>query len=392
MGLKDRYLVGHIVEDLQEKMVFVGGPRQVGKTTLATELVAKRFGQAAYFLWDDRSDRRRIIASDWPGDADLLILDEIHKYREWRRLLKGAYDKLKARYRFLVTGSARLDVYRRGGDSLQGRYHYYRLHPFSLAEWTGTRTALEPFQEIPIPSGGPSPGDLAGLETFGGFPEPLARQSARHLRRWHNERVERLFREDIRDLEAIRDLGSMQVLSDMLPHRVGSLLSANSLRQDLSVSHKTVSKWLDVLEAFHYHFRVRPHSKGEFRAVRKEPKLYLWDWSEVPTEAARFENLVASHLLKLTHYLRDVEGHDARLRFVRDRAGREVDFLVVVGERPWFAVEAKLAEEEPSPALLYFKDKLALPQAYQAIRKGGVDRLRSGVRIVSAERLLAALV
>ncbi|MFH1725442.1 MAG: DUF4143 domain-containing protein [Elusimicrobiota bacterium] len=184
----------------------------------------------------------------------------------------------------------------------------------------------------------------------------------------------------------------MRLLSDMLPGRVGSLLSTNSLREDLSVSHRAVSRWLDILESFYYQFRIYPHAKGRFRAVRKEPKLYIWDWSEVDGEAARFENMVASHLLKLAHRLHDREGYKIDLRFLRDRSKREVDFLMVVGEKPWFAVEAKLTDEQPSASLRYFKDRLGIPFLYQVLRKTGVDKLVDGIRVVSADRLLAGLV
>lgn len=388
--LKTRYLVEPILEDLREKMVFVSGPRQVGKTTLAREQVAAGFKETAYFNWDHREDRRRMMAAAWPGGAELILLDEIHKLQGWKGFLKGQYDSLKDRYRFLVTGSARLDVYRKGGDSLQGRYHRYRLHPFSLAELVREPTKIEPMRELPI---GKAHGtEFEGLERFGGFPEPLISQRERTLRRWHNERNERLFREDIRDVELVRDLGKMQVLSDMLPSRVGSLLSLNSLREDLEMSHRGVAHWMDILEAFYYHFRIPPFARTPFRALKKEPKLYLWDWSEVSNEGARFENLVASHLLKLVHWLQDREGYKAGLYFLRDAAKREVDFLVTLENKPWFAVEAKVQEEAVPPHLGYFRERLKIPFVYQALRKTGVDRLVDGVRVVSADKLLACLV
>ena len=149
---KERYLVPYILEDLREKMVFVSGPRQVGKTTLATALVAQHFNNTCYRLWDKRDDRKKLMNSVWPGDADLLIIDELHKYKKWKSYIKGEYDSLKAKYRFLVTGSARLDVFRKGGDSLQGRYHYYRLHPFSVAELSDIAAVPTILKEIEIPT------------------------------------------------------------------------------------------------------------------------------------------------------------------------------------------------------------------------------------------------
>jgi hypothetical protein len=387
---KERYLSSPIVEDLKAKMVFVGGPRQVGKTTLARILVGARFKDAAYFNWDNKAERRQIMAAQWPGAAELIILDEIHKFTGWKRFIKGEYDVHKDKYRFLVTGSARLDIYRKGGDSLQGRYHYYRMHPFTLAELAKEKSPVEPFKELPIDTVRHK--ELATLERFGGFPEPLFSQNDRALRRWHSERNERLFREDIRDTEMIRELGKMQVLSDMLPAKVGALLSINSMREDLEVSHRAASHWLNILESFYYHFRVYPFSRTSFRALKKEPKLYLWDWSEVADEAARFENLVGSHLLKLVHWLHDHEGFKTGLYFLRDTSKREVDFLVTVDEKPWFAVEVKLNDDSLAPNLRYFREKLDIPFAYQVLKKPGVDRVADGIRIISADKLLPALV
>lgn len=390
--VKARYLIEPIVEDLKDKMVFLGGPRQVGKTTLARRLVAARFGETAYFNWDKKSDRVKIMAAEWPASAQVIVLDELHKYRAWKRFVKGEFDTHHDRYHFMVTGSARMDIYRKGGDSLQGRYHHYRLHPFSVAELSGlTAPIIEPFKELAIPAGDYTQA-FQLLERRGGFPEPLFAGSERALRRWHNERNERLFREDIRDVEFVRDLGNMQLLADMLPGKVGSLLSANSIREDLEVSHRAVSNWLAILERFYYHFRIGPFSRTRIRSLKKEPKLYLWDWSEVPGEAARFENMAASHLLKLVHWLNDREGYKAELYFLRDTAKREVDFLVTVDAKPWFAVEVKSQSEHLAAALPYFRDRLSVPFCYQVLRKPGVDKISGGVRILSADRFFAALV
>jgi len=389
--LKNRYLTPHIADDLKEKMVFVGGPRQVGKTTLCTNLVAANFSKHAYFNWDNRADRKTIMASSWPADAELLIFDEIHKYRLWKGLIKGEYDKLKTTFKFLVTGSARLDLYRRGGDSLQGRYHYYRLHPFTLAEAEGLVSGISVFNELPI--GALSHKDaLHTLDAFGGFPEPFVKQNSRQLRRWHNEKLDRMFREDIQDVEAIRDLGSMKLLSDILPSRVGSMLSLNALREDIEVSHRAISHWMDILEAFYYHFRIYPYASKKIRALKKEPKLYLWDWSEVEDEAARFENLVASHLLKFVHFITDSEGYKAELLYLRDVDKREVDFLVTIDAKPWFAVEVKLSDTTLSPSLLYFKERLSIPYLYQVVKKDNIDRLEKGTRIISAGKFLSGLI
>ena len=386
-----RYLTKLVIDDLAEKMVFVGGPRQVGKTTLARELVANHFRQTGYFNWDNRGDRRNIMRSSWPGDAQLIILDEIHKYKNWKSFVKGEYDKLKDRYRFLVTSSARLDLYRKGGDSMLGRYQYYRLHPFTLAEVVGGQSVPSVFDEIPIRTQDEK--ELLGaLDKFGGFPEPFLKQNTRVLRRWHNEKVDRLFKEDIRDAERVRDIVSMQLLGDLLPDRAGSSLSLNSLREDLEVSHRAVSNWVDILESFYYCFRIYPFAAKNFRSLKKGAKLYLWDWSEIEQEPARFENCVASHLLKLVHYLRDYDGYKAQLYYLRSIEKKEVDFLVTIDNKAWFAVEAKVNDTGVSPHLYYFKQKLNIPYSYQVVKQHGVDSFINGVRVVSADRFLAALI
>lgn len=389
--LKKRYLADYVIDDLKGKMVLIGGPRQVGKTTLCCNLIASAFKGYAYFNWDNRADRKAIMSASWPADAELLIFDEIHKYRQWKGFIKGEYDKPKETFKFLVTGSARLDIYRRGSDSLQGRYHYYRLHPFTLAEAEGIPFGAEIFKKLPIGSDYYHD-TLNALDAFGGFPEPFTKQNKRLLRRWHNEKIERLFREDILDAGAVRDIGNMKVLSDILPSRAGSLLSLNSLREDLEVSHRAVASWMDILESFYYHFRLYPYLTKKIRSLKKEPKLYLWDWAEVEDEGSRFENLIASHLLKFVHFITDYGGYKAELYFLRDVDKREVDFLVTINSKPWFAVEAKLNDAELSPALLYFREKLSIPYIYQVVKRKNIDRLESGARILSAGKFLTALV
>lgn len=389
--IKNRYLKNCVLKDLFEKMVFIGGARQVGKTTFAVEIIGKEFKKFAYYNWDNRSDRRDVLNSVWPGDADLIILDEIHKYKNWKNLIKGEYDKLKDRFKFLIMGSARLDVYRRGGDSLQGRYHYYRLHPFSLAEFLNKSGKINVLEKLPL-EGKYYKSEFEALYEFGGFPEPLLKENPRFLRRWHNEKIERMFREDITDIEQIRDLGNMKLLSDILPEKVGSLLSINSIREDLEVSHRAVSNWLSILETYYYHFRLHPYARKTIRSIKKEPKLYLWDWSEVEHSPARFENMVAAHLMKFCHYLYDYEGYKAKLSFLRNVDKKEVDFLVSVNKKPWFAVETKTSETDVSKSLLYFKERLNIPYVYQVLKDTGVNRLVKDVQVISADSFLTALI
>ena len=362
-----RYLSAPIKADLGRKMVFLSGaPRQVGKTTLALALLgARRRRHPGYLNWDDPRVRPELLRGRLPGGEKLVVLDEIHKYPRWRNLVKGLYDTEGDRIAFLVTGSARLDHYRKGGDSLQGRYHHYRLHPLSLGEL----------------GAGPSPGDLEALMQFGGFPEPLLAGDTRTWRRWQRERQSRVVYEDLRDLENVREVALVELLVEALPDRVGAPLSVRSLCGDLQVAHETVERWLGILENLYVCFRIPPFGAPRIRAVKKEKKLYLWDWSLTPGKGERFENLVACHLLKYCHHLEDMEGHRMELRFIRDTDRREVDFVVLRNNEPLFAVECKSGEKSPSPTIAYFRQRTPIAEFYQ-VHLGERDFVANGTRVL----------
>nr|VFJ75668.1 MAG: hypothetical protein BECKFW1821C_GA0114237_10843 [Candidatus Kentron sp. FW] len=345
----DRTIQPPVIADLARKMVFVGGPRQVGKTTLALNILGGDERHPAYLDWDNVENKQQISAGHLPANQPLIVFDELHKYREWRNLLKGLYDKRKGITSFLVTGSARLDLYRKGGDSLQGRYLYYRLHPFSLYELNRH----------------PSKEDLLNLLRFGGFPEPFLVGSEREWRRWQQGYRSRITREELIDLRAVREVSQLELLVSMLRERAGSLLSVNALREDLKVSHETASRWLLILEDLYYCFCIHPWMGNLTRSLKKERKLYLWDWSAVTAEGAGFENLVASNLLKYCHFLEDTEGLPMQLRFLRDRQGHELDFVVMEGETPRFAVECKRKPQDPIRSFSYFLKRTEIPLFYQ---------------------------
>ena len=346
-----RYLKSFVKADLRQKMVFVSGPRQVGKTTFALSFLKKGHeNHPGYLNWDSKKDRLKLLAENLPLSEKTLIFDELHKYSRWRNLLKGLYDKNKSRRRFLVTGSGNLKHYSRGGDSLQGRYYSYRLHPFSLRE-------LNPR---------PTKEDLHTLLHLNGFPEPLFSGSKTLLRRWRNERVGQLVREEIHGLEQVKELDIMETLVEALPQRVGSPLSIKSLKEDLEVAHETVSRWIAILESLFTCFRIPPFSaSSRIRAVKKEKKLYLYDWSLVKDMGLRFENLVACQLLKYCHFVEDTQGYKMDLRFLRDTDKREVDFVVLQDKKPLFGVECKLSDKSVSPAIPYFKKRTGIPVFYQ---------------------------
>jgi uncharacterized protein len=387
------------------KMAFVSGPRQVGKTTFARAL-QRATGQGRYFNWDIVTDQRLLARDPYffeqsdrsPSKPFLVVLDEIHKYPRWKSYLKGAFDRYGDEFAFLVTGSGRLDLFKKGGDSLMGRYLSVPLFPLSLGEVTGSDGSFRCFlaaQKEP-PAGSKAASEaLARLLRFGGFPEPFTRGEEAFSAVWSGERKKLLVREDIRDATAIRQIATVELLSNLLPDRVGSLLSLNSLREDLSVAFETARDWLEVLHQFFYSFPVLPHSRALERAIRKAAKVYLFDWTEVPDAAAQFENLVALHLLKAVSLWTATGDAKTSLRFVRDRQGREVDFVILEKERPICLVECKLADPTLSPQLSYFQEKLRAPHAVQVVGVPGICRkLRApggDCWIVSADRWLRAL-
>lgn len=367
-----RYLLPQLSADLARKMVFVAGPRQVGKTTLALSLPGAADG---YRNWDVAAHRQQLLAGELPA-GDLWVLDEIHKYHRWRNWLKGLWDGRRKGQRLLVTGSARLDFYRRGGDSLQGRYHLLRLHPLSFAELQMTTQR-----------------ELASLTQLGGFPEPFLSGSEREARRWSRDYRTRLVRDEVVDLERVDDLGSLELLMQRLPDLVGSPLSINGLREELQVSHKTLARWLQILERFYAIFRVSPFGTPRIRAIKKAQKHYHLDWSLVAEPGARFENVVGSHLLKWVHWQQDVEGRDFDLRYFRDVDGREVDFVVVDGKKPVLLVECKLGDDSLDKGLRYLHGKFPGADAWQVSLHGTRDFVTpDGVRLAPAGKLLATLV
>ncbi len=349
--MKPRYIREHVELDLAEKMVFVGGPRQVGKTTFALSLLGKHQDESspAYLSWDVLADREEILAERIPGGQKRIVFDEIHKYARWRNLIKGLYDKNKSAVSFIVTGSARLDYYRKGGDSLQGRYHYYRLHPFSVMEHESDPDNLL----------------VEHLLRFGGFPEPFLKGNARFHRRWMREHSARVLHEDLRNLENVREVSMLELLLSHLPACVGSPLSVASLSRLLQVAHESVERWLSIFERLYVCYRIPPFGAKNIRAVRKEKKLYFWDWSRIEDPGPRFENMVAGHLLKYCHYVEDTEGYGMELRFIRDTDKREVDFVVLRDGHPEFAVECKSGERGASPACNYFRERTDIPRFYQ---------------------------
>ncbi len=348
-----RYIKTRVQDDLQKKMVFIGGPRQAGKTTLAQHILAVSGGRGRYFNWDYDEDRRAILQKKWSGDDKLLVFSELHKYSHWKSCVKGLYDIAGGQHQILVTGSARLDVYRQGGDSLLGRYHYWRLHPFTLDEMPDDMDKREGFRR---------------LMTVGGFPEPFLVNDLRESRRWRKERFDRVLQEDIRDLESIKNIQGLRLMLDLLRTRVGGMAVSSNLARDIQVAPQTAKSWLESLERMYVLFRVMPYTRAIPRAILKPPKVYFFDNADVMDgEGARFENLIATTLLKRLHYLEDYEGYRCELRYIRDKEGREVDFAIVKDGELEELIEVKYKDEELSSSLCYYTRRLKPKQATQIV-------------------------
>lgn len=388
----------------KHKMALISGPRQVGKTTLARSFLEAR---EAYFNWDIEEDRQAILKS--PGrfwqhrgatPVGRIVLDEIHKYPRWKRFLKGLYDDVGRDLEILVTGSGRLDVYQKGGDSLLGRYGLCRLHPFSVGEMIRPdRQSVRPPEEcLATITENEAPVEAKGffdlVKRFSGFPEPLFGGSEEDLVLWRRAHRQLVVREDLRDLTRIREVGLIDQLISLLPRRIGSPLSINSLRKALNVSFGAVQGWLATLERLYFLFEIRPYAKRLARALRREGKVYLFDGTSIEDEGARFENLVALHLKKACDAWSDWGFGDFDLHYVRDKEKREVDFLVVRNQQPYLLVECKRSEDDPFPPLRYFRERLKVPHAFQVIEKFSASLSkcpREGIILCSADRFLGGL-
>lgn len=372
----DRLQKSLIKRDLEEKIVLLTGPRQVGKTTLAKSL-ADSWPKLKYLNYDAAADRREILAEAWDRNSDIVVLDEVHKLKKWKSKIKGIYDVESIPPRLLLTGSARMDVYRRGGDSLAGRAYLHRLYPFSIAE---LKSSDNP-QKI-----------AEHLMRFGGFPEPYLSQSETKAKRWRNQIFERVIRQDVQDLEPVKDIQSLLLLVDLLRARVGSTISYTALAGNLQVSPHTIKRWVQILANMYVIFLVTPYVKNVARSILKEPKVYFYDVGAVLGDlGARFENLVAVSLLKYLHFLEDSEGERVALHYVRDRNKREVDFLCVRDSKIEFLIEAKLKESNISKSLHYFKQRLKPKNVVQLVYELKHDRTHQGIDLKVAANWLAEL-
>lgn len=378
------------------QMALLTGPRQVGKTTLCT-------ARADLVLnWDVPEDRRVVLAGPDAVAARLelarlrsspptVAFDELHKHPRWRAFLKGFFDGWGARCRILVTGSSRLDVFRRAGDSLVGRYFQYRIHPFSVGELLAPRMPAFPLPR-PRPVADP---DWAALLEHGGFPEPFTRRDPAFTALWRRQRRDLILREDARDLTQIHALAQMEVLADILAERSARPLVYSSLAADIGVAPDTARRWTEALAGLHVGFFVRPWFRNVAKSLRKEPRWFLRDWAAVTDPGARAETFVGAHLLKAVEAWTDAGAGEFELRYLRDVEKHEVDFVVIRDRRPWCLVEVKVSETALAPDLRRFQEALRIPHAFQVVLDlpfVGADPFAvSGPVVVPARTFLAML-
>lgn len=389
-----------------QKMLFLTGPRQVGKTTL-TKSIAEDYVSTRYFNWDNVEDQKILIKDPYfftqleaqKTKKACLIFDEIHKYASWKNYLKGVWDTYHDVFDIIVSGSGRLDLFKRGKDSLLGRYLQIIIFPLTLGELLRRRpdsdslsTALDDGLDL---SSAEAREHFNRLLIMGGFPDPFIKDDAVFTKNWRNERTALVINDDIRQIAQVRELSQLQILGHLLPERIGSPLSINSLREDVGVAFETIRDWIGLLEKVYFCFRIPPYTGKIQRALRKETKLYLYDWGAVADEAARFENLLALHCLKAVDTWNHTEVANFELYYIRDQSKREVDFLIVKNKKPWILIEAKNSDTSFAKTLLNFQDSLRCPYAVQVTAQSNVyrrEKNNAGVCLItSAERFLSLL-
>jgi uncharacterized protein len=408
--VEQRTLYRHLWDDLaaEKSMIFLSGPRQTGKTTFVKEIVSKNYFPVTYFNWDNIDNKKTLLKDPYffqsvdtePSRKPLVIFDEIHKYRSWKNYLKGVYDQFARRFMFAVLGSGRLEMSKRSGDAMTGRFWEMHLFPFTLAELSSARMDFKHFFKNPFAGCElirPAPADAVWRELFrlGGFPEPFLSGKETTWQRWSANYGRQIIRDDMRTINEIRLIDEIETLFSLLPTRVGSPLSINNLATDLQVSFPAINNWLDLFDHFYLTFRISPWSKKISRAILREKKLYLFNYPSVADPGARFENMVALELLRAVRSWNDWGWGDFDLRYVRNKEKKEVDFLLTNRQSPFLLIETKLTDPAPSPSLAEFQSVLKIPAVQLVHTPATIHRIISGkhgdIGVFSAARWLAAL-
>ena len=390
-----------------KSMVFMTGPRQSGKTTLS-EQIQKRFKNSVYSNWDIIDHKRKITQNPTffqemnrvDDSTPLVIFDEIHKYKNWKNYLKGLYDEFADEYKFLVTGSGRLDVFRKGGDSLAGRYFMFHLFPFTISELTKKKDTVIPKKSADwlngvVPGNGNEKESASTWEilfNLGGFPEPFLKGSDDFYNLWTQTYIQQVIREEVRNFSDVKNIDTIELLYSILPSKVGSPFSINSVAQNLQVSFDSVKSWLSLLEKVFMVFKIPPWTAKISRAILKEKKWYLYNYAEIPDKGIRFENMVAIELNRLIFYWNELGAGRFSLHYIQDKDKSEVDFLVAEKNQPLLLIEAKASQETPSKNLYHFQQVLDVP-AVQLVNKERIyKKIKNGsnyIYIVSAHRWLS---
>lgn len=335
----ERYLTKYIKKDLEKKIVLLSGPRQTGKTTLSKMLNSSY----EYLNYDHDENRNRIEKKEWDRKKKIIVLDELHKMPKWKSWLKGIYDVDGIPPGLLVTGSAKLDTYRKVGDSLAGRYFSFRLYPLDLKELKANYPKFNLEKSFSL------------LLEIGGFPEPFFNGTQDNYKRWRRTHLDIIIKQDLVTLEKVTNIIGIENLIRLLRTRVGSTISHNNLANDLGVDPKTVKSWLDILERLYVVFKVTPYSKKIKDSILKAPKYYFYDNGQVEgDDGVKLENLVACSLLKELHFLQDIYGEDVGLHFLRTKRGDEIDFLVVIDNKPKIMIEVKWSDDSLNKNFFHF--------------------------------------
>ncbi|RZB35195.1 MAG: uncharacterized protein SRB1_00963 [Desulfobacteraceae bacterium Eth-SRB1] len=387
-----------------KQMVFIAGPRQAGKTTF-TQILAEDFNNSLYFNWDILDEKRKLIENPSfyeevyrkDNSLPLIIFDELHKHSNWKNYLKSVYDRDKGNYKFIVSGSGRLDMYQKGGDSLAGRYFIFYLWPFTLAELAGNNLSFKQFMSNPIKvrtCPNKTQPIWNRLSQLSGFPDPYLSKTDQFYQIWSTTYKKQLLREDIRDLASLRSFENVATLFSLLPSKIGSPLSMASLARDIHVSFDSVRNWIEIFENFFMVFRIPPWSQKISRAITKEKKLYLFDYAGIESQAAKFENMVALELLRAISNWNDLGLGNFSLHYLRNREKEEVDFLLSNNHNPFLLIEAKLSDDHAAKSLIKFQKVLNIP-AVQLVNKSGICKLVSNnnlkIMIISADHWLSLL-
>jgi uncharacterized protein len=352
------------------QMIFISGPRQVGKTTIAKTF---KTSEKSYLNWDNTNHRKIILGDIFNYiESNLLsiltktkpciIFDEIHKFKDWKNFIKGIYDQYKEDLTIIVTGSAKLDVYNKGGDSLMGRYFNYQIFPLSVHE-----LLQQPYQKNLIqPQQVLNEKYWQALIQRGGYPEPYLKNNDEFTSLWQKSRLSQLFREEIRDYANIQNIDQLELLGQLITHQTGNQTNYSNLAKKIRVSEATVRNWYTLLENTYFCFNIYPWTKNVNRSILKAPKTYLYDWSLCAGKGAMVENFVASHLLKAISFWNNTGQGDFGLFYLRNKDKREVDFLVTRKNEPWFLAEVKSSYKQPlSDNLRFYQEQLNAPYAFQ---------------------------